>query len=70
VLARDPDPLEFNHLHAGIRTTDFRKKKLMRMKYETYKTYNLLYQLNVKLMKTEYQIKNIEDPAYSFSVRA
>ena len=40
------------------------------MKYETYKTYNLLYQLNVKLMKTEYQIKNIEDPAYSFSVRA
>ena len=44
----------------------------MRTKYQTYKTHNLSYELNIKLLKTKYQINIIEDPEYthSFSVSA
>lgn len=68
-LAKDPSLLKFNHPHAGIRTRDYREdKELMTTMYQTY---NLSYELNIKLTKTKYQI-NIEDQerTYSFSVSA
>lgn len=39
-LVRDPDPLELNHPHVGIRTTDFREEG-KKKPYENHHAYSL-----------------------------